>query len=172
MPQPIELQNLYMANRARLLAFYLSKGVDYGRSEEFVQDVFVRYQGAGYELDAIQSRVALFRIARNLFNDELRRARVRRHLGIADEQLLEIAPDLDAASDDVDQHRNLSAKEELARVMQRLEELPPKCREVFIDFRFRSLNQKEIAQRRGISVSMVEKHVANAIAKLSAERDA
>lgn len=170
MPEPIELQKLYRANRARLVAFFLSKGVDYGRAEEFVQDVFVRYQGAGYELDPIQSRVALFRIARNLFNDELRRARVRRYLGIADEQLLEIAPDLDAASDEVDQHRSLSAKQELARVMQRLEELPPKCREVFIDFRFRSLTQREIAQRRGISVSMVEKHVANAIAKLSAER--
>lgn len=163
------LDDLYKSYRDRLLAFFVAKRIDRSLAEDYVHDVFLRYQKADYALDDIQSRVALFRIASNVFIDHLRRERTKRALGVSGEQLLEIDPELDAPSDAGDPSSALEAKQELSVVLGRLRELPPKCREVFIDFRFRNLSQKEIATRRGISVSMVEKHVALAISRLKTD---
>jgi RNA polymerase sigma-70 factor (ECF subfamily) len=41
--------------------------------------------------------------------------------------------------------------------------LPPKCRTVFLLSRIEGLSNREVAQRCGISVKMVEKHLAKAI---------
>jgi RNA polymerase sigma-70 factor (family 1) len=46
------------------------------------------------------------------------------------------------------------------RLRSAAEQLPPRCREVFLLSKIDHLNHKEIAERLGISVSTVEKHVA------------
>lgn len=160
---------LYKAYRARLLAFFISKRIERSVAEDFVHDVFVKFQNAAYDLDEVQSRVALFKIAGNVFIDHLRRERTKRGIGVSAEQLVEFHQDLDAADDTEDPCRTLEAKQELALVLERLNGLPTKCREVFIDYRFRNLSQKTIADRRGISLSMVEKHVALAISRLKSD---
>ena len=129
----------------------------------------MRYHRANYELDDIQARVTLFKIANSVFIDYLRKLRSQRSSGLAQEQTADIQTDVEVADETEDQHRALEAKQELGTVLARLQALPPKCREVFIDFRFRGLSQKDIAKRRKISVSMVEKHVASAIAKLKSD---
>lgn len=167
-----QLDHLYKAYKTPLLAFFLSKRVERSRAEDFVQDVFLKYQRAGYQLDPIQSRVALFKIAKNVFFDHLRHTQTKRKLGVSEEQLVEIHPDLDAASETADPYRALESKQHLQQVLEKLQSLPPKCRDVFIDYRFRNLSQKEIARKRRISVSMVEKHVASAIQKLKSDGEA
>ncbi len=47
--------------------------------------------------------------------------------------------------------------------------LPDKCREVFMLSRFDQLSQQEIADRLGISVSTVKKHLTRALASLKNE---
>jgi len=44
-----------------------------------------------------------------------------------------------------------------------LHELTPKCRAVFVLFHFDGVSQRDIADRLGISVSMVEKYVRQAV---------
>lgn len=51
----------------------------------------------------------------------------------------------------------------LRRLLETIDALPPRCREVFLLYRFENLRQAEIAQRLGISVNMVEKHVLRAM---------
>lgn len=50
----------------------------------------------------------------------------------------------------------------LASLKIALAELPPKCRQVFLWHRLEGYTQEEVAQRLGISVSMVEKYMIRA----------
>jgi RNA polymerase sigma factor (sigma-70 family) len=47
-----------------------------------------------------------------------------------------------------------------------LEELAPKCREVFVLHRFESLSYPQIAAELDLSVSMIEKYVSQALAHM------
>jgi RNA polymerase sigma factor (sigma-70 family) len=55
------------------------------------------------------------------------------------------------------------SRSELRRIEAALDELPPKCREVLMLARVHGLEHKEIAQRMGVSVSLVEKYQLRAL---------
>ncbi|WP_019961783.1 RNA polymerase sigma factor [Woodsholea maritima] len=161
-----DINTLYTAYRSRLYAYFLAKYISPAQAEDFVQDVFVKYQSARYEVEDHRARALLFQIANNVFFDHLRRLRTQRHHGLSAEQMSELDHAHQGQDDSVDIARALEAKQDLHAVIALLQDLPPKCRDVFIDFRFANLSQKEIATRRGIGLSMVEKHVATALKKL------
>lgn len=160
------VSHLYVVYRNLLVAFFLAKRIDRALAEDLVQDVFERYQRAGYELEHLPARAMLYKIANNIFLDHVRRAKTTRGTAatgssVQATRLEEAIPDLTTSPD-----RILIANRELDQVIEKLTALPAKCREVFIDFRFSNLSHREIARRRGISISMVEKHVALAVSKL------
>jgi len=166
-----DMDRLYKRYRNQLTAFFLAKRLERSQAEDFVQDVFLRYQQADYAFGETQAGSVLFKIARNIFFDHLRRTRTRRSLGVSQEQFLEINGELDEAEDAVSLEDWLDSRQRLEHVLALIQALPPKCREVFIDFRFREMSQKDIARTRGISVSMVERHVATAVARLKSAVD-
>ena len=49
------------------------------------------------------------------------------------------------------------------RIQKVLEQLPPKCSEVFNESRFKGLSNKDIADKYGISLKAVEKHISKAL---------
>lgn len=100
----------------------------------------------------------LFRIAINVAND-MGRAEQARH--VADQVSLE---GVDLASDTPAPDRELAAEQELARLYDVIDALPPKCRNVFLLSRVRRMTYPEIAEHCGISVKMVEKHISHALA--------
>lgn len=51
-------------------------------------------------------------------------------------------------------------------IMTQVNELSPKCREVFIMSRFEEYSNKEIAQKLNLSIHTVEKHISNALKTL------
>ncbi len=55
--------------------------------------------------------------------------------------------------------------EELDRVLAAIDELTPRCREVFLLHRFSHSAYPEIARDFGISVKMVEKYISTALAR-------
>ena len=57
----------------------------------------------------------------------------------------------------------IDARERLAILAGAVEELPPRCREVFMLRKVEGLDQAEIARRLGISRNMVEKHLRKAL---------
>jgi len=53
--------------------------------------------------------------------------------------------------------------QQMRRVLQAVNGLPPKCRDVFVLRMIDGLSQREIAERLGIAVSTVEKHLARGL---------
>ena len=103
----------------------------------------------------------LFRIARNLVIDR-RRKRAR------DAALSESLAVIEyGSSDPADPERILAGKQDLARVLAAIDALPPRCREAFTLHRFGGLSYAAIARRMGVSTSMVEKHIAEAMLRVT-----
>lgn len=75
--------------------------------------------------------------------------------------------ELGLAAEEPDQDRAMIAREELRRVREAIERLPPRSREAVILRRIEGLSGREIAQRMGISKSAVSRYVDNAIRTLS-----
>lgn len=95
------------------------------------------------------------RILRNLRIDGARRAS---RDAVLDEDMADPQPGPDRAA---------QARLELAKAAKTIETLPPRCRTAFELHRFGNLSYAEIAQRMGISISMVEKHIAEAVLRLA-----
>ena len=100
-------------------------------------------------------RALLFRVARNLCIDEARRRAVaqdwaNRHAGAG---TLATAPSSECLA---------SQRQVLARVVETLEQLPARRREVFVLFRAHGHTQAEIARKLGITEAAVAKHLVRA----------
>jgi RNA polymerase sigma factor (sigma-70 family) len=132
--------------------------------EDAVQEACVRVLQMP-PTDAISDPVRyVLRVARNLFIDD------RRRKG-REARLFEYAADAATAADDSPSpERILAGKESLAGILTAIDRLPPRCREAFVLHRFENLSYSTIAHRKGISISMVEKHVAEAMARLARVR--
>ena len=103
----------------------------------------------------------LTRITRNLWIDRSRRR--KREAALFDPSA---DPEL-ATVYGLDPERVASGEETLLRALAAIDALPPRCREAFELHRFEGLSYVGIAHRMGISVSMVEKHIAEAMLRLS-----
>jgi RNA polymerase sigma factor (sigma-70 family) len=134
-------------------------------SGDTVQDACVRaLQVPAPETISDPVRYVL-RIARNLFID-------RRRKGKREAQLFEHSIDVALAADDrPGPERVLAGKESLAGILAAIEKLPPRCREAFVLHRFENLSYPLIAHRMAISISAVEKHVAEAMVRLKRARE-
>jgi RNA polymerase sigma-70 factor (ECF subfamily) len=76
-------------------------------------------------------------------------------------------PTLALARDDhVDQVAVLETRDTLRRLEHAIGKLKPKTRDIFIAHRIHGLTYAEIADRTGLSVKGVEKHMSKAIAKV------
>jgi RNA polymerase sigma factor (sigma-70 family) len=117
------------------------------------QDTYVRVYEAAKKSRPQSPKSFLFAIARNLMADHIRRRRI---------VAIDAVGDLDALNvliDTVSSEQRASAHQELRRLAEAVDRLPPKCREAVWMRRVDDLPQKEVAIRLGISEKTVEKHV-------------
>lgn len=108
---------------------------------------------------ATNTEAYLLRIASNLLRDRFRRDRSqRRPLHDSYETELHDLPSEEPGGDRVYEDR-----ERLSRFLEALDQLPPRCRQVFLLQRYEGLTYTSIAKRLQISVSAVEKHMMRAL---------
>jgi RNA polymerase sigma-70 factor (ECF subfamily) len=129
--------------------------------EDLIQEVLLRIQKrkAGGAVDNYEGY--LFEVAANVLIDRSRRDKTRRRR--EHRELTEF----DHPVDEISPERVLEGREKVARILNALNELPDRTRHVFVLARFEGLSYKDIAQRFGISVSAVEKHVMKAFRHLT-----
>lgn len=126
-------------------------------ASDVVQDTFLRIHACAPTAEIASPAAYLFRVADNIAIDHLRHEAVRTRQISADAELEGVA------ASEPSPERILDYKQRLRALNAAVAELPPKCREVFLLHKFDGLNHGEIAERLGISRSMVEKHVMKAL---------
>jgi RNA polymerase sigma-70 factor (ECF subfamily) len=127
---------------------------------EAAQDIFLRLLLRPQAAPIENPRGFLLRSARNLAIDLLRAEGVRPVIEpIEDHEDMLVDPVSDPA-------RIAEARQRLRTLTDGIGKLPPKCRDVFFLHRFEGLTHREIATNLGISVKMVEAHLARAMLHL------
>ena len=76
-------------------------------------------------------------------------------------------PDIADSIDMITPERIVLARREVDRVVQAIQELAPRTRDIFVAHRFEEMTYAAIARRFGISVSAVEKHIMMALRELA-----
>lgn len=150
-----ELFNTYHDTLMRYLRRRLG---DLDDAADMAQEVFFRISRIPGIANVEYPRAYMFRTARNLLENE-RRYRYRRHA--SDHVDFE---NLDLASEVPAQDVVLQAKQELTVAIQAIRNLSPKCQAVFAMHRFKGMSYRQIADELGLSVSMVEKYIIQALA--------
>jgi RNA polymerase sigma-70 factor (ECF subfamily) len=117
------------------------------------QDTYVRVYEAAAKSRPQSPKSFLFAIARNLMADHIRRRRIVAIDAVGDLNALNVLIDT------VSSEHRASAQQELRRLAEAMDRLPPKCREVVWMRRVDDLPQKEVAILLNISQKTVEKHV-------------
>ena len=102
----------------------------------------------------------LYRIAVNVAHDQYR-------VALSHHNKDHVALDgLDIAAGEHTPEQRALYDQQVARLSKAILELPPKCQRVYLLKRVHDLSHAEIASRCAISVKMVEKHLATALAQL------
>ncbi|WP_372017499.1 RNA polymerase sigma factor [Pseudoxanthomonas sp. 10H] len=119
------------------------------------QEVYVRVYEAAARSRPATPRAFVFATARHLMTDRLRRSRV---------VSIEPVGDFESSNvyliDEVSPERWCGTRQALRRLVDALDALPERCREVVWLRRVEELSQNDVAQRLGISGRTVEKHLA------------
>jgi RNA polymerase sigma-70 factor (ECF subfamily) len=164
------LEAVFLAHRASLLRFLRARGAG-DAAEDLLQDLWIR-ASTGASAPIAEPLAYLYRAANNLMLDrrrsELRGA--RRDLDWSDATTTE-----GGVAEAPTGERVLIAREELAAVEARLAALGDRTAAVFRRFRIDGVNQRQIAEEEGISLSAVEKHLQKAyraLIELKRGRDA
>jgi RNA polymerase sigma factor (sigma-70 family) len=128
---------------------------------DVVQDAFVRYADMA-KSDANgevveQPRLFLCRIVANLIIDLARRDSRRGSHAVLDDVADHVA-DSQPAPD-----KALETRQRLALLQAALDELPPSCRDALLLSRVEELTHAEVAERLGVSCSMVSKNIMRAL---------
>jgi RNA polymerase sigma-70 factor (ECF subfamily) len=139
------------------LCYYADKFIhDIDEARSLVQQVFVDLWVKRHKIVIEQSlKSYLFKAVQNCALDYLK------HKTVETKYIRE------AQSETAVFDRNLIEEAELsARINTAIEELPEKCREIFILCRFEELSYNEITGRLGISIKTVEMQMGIALKKL------
>lgn len=124
---------------------------------ETLQETWLRLQRAGGDPGVLARPDAyLFRIALNVAADQ--RDADRRRLALSEVELLRHLDD-----SELDPERIVASRSEIELLSRALDELPPRCRAIFIAARLHELPHKEIALQHGISTRMVERELKRAL---------
>ncbi|MCU1738965.1 MULTISPECIES: RNA polymerase sigma factor [unclassified Pseudomonas] len=157
-PDPLSAET-FRGFYADILHFLRKRTDNASDAADMTQDVFTQWLDYRDQAKVEQPRAFLFQMARNLLRDHWRKQKVR--------QGVQREPDAEPLQPLADErHDPLAAAQQLQRLEQLkqvLEELSPRRREALMLARFEGLSQVRIAERMGISVSMVEKHIAFAL---------
>ena len=153
-----------------IFTFVLRLSGDRSRAEDLLQEVFLRLveHAHSYEGSA-RLKTWLYRIARNLCIDEMRRKKHRRHASL-DAQNHEDGSTLHnrIADQDLATDRRVASGQLKGRISAAVTELPPDQKEVFLLRQVEQLSFKEIAQITACSENTVKSRMRYALTRLQA----
>lgn len=155
-----ELQRLFARHSSSLCRYLNMYLKDHSLSMDITQESFARMAEL-MKTSTIQNFDAyLYRIAKNLMVDHFRLQKRQRLMTISDQQWQEIPSRVQSLE------ATVIHSQQLEQIQEIIQTLPFRTQEIFRLHREEGLTQTEVAQRLNISLSTVEKHLANALAML------
>jgi len=124
------------------------------REDDVIQEAYCRLAGLPNPCSIAAPRAYFFQVARNILLEQVRRDRIVRIESVAEIERLSI---IDHAPSP---ERQVSDRDEMARVAQFISELPARRRTIFVMRKVEGLSQKVIAERVGVTENVVEKEIA------------
>jgi RNA polymerase sigma factor (sigma-70 family) len=152
-----DLRRLFLIHQNELHAYLTRRLRDRDLASDLAQDIFIRLAERGPQRAVADDRSYLYRTARNLAIDHVRRVNRRRTDVTEHDDLADIPDHLPNAEEVMD------TRERLDRLRPVIQELPERTRQVFVLHRIEELTYGEVAARLGISESSVQKHLAKAL---------
>jgi RNA polymerase sigma factor (sigma-70 family) len=128
-------------------------------ADDLIQEAYARLWLADFG-KVVNGRGYFYAVVRNLLLEHARRARI-----VPMERLGEIEA-LRIPSEEPGPEREVTARQELERLLRIVSGLPAQCQRAFRLQKFRGLSQREIAKEMDISEKTVEKHLATALGRV------
>ena len=126
-------------------------------TDDLVQESYLRILRARRAGRIKSVKSYLFGIARNAALSLFRRKRVTQEISVGDFGALEVM------EDEVDVVAVVSTRQELALVVEAMDRLPARCREVVMLWALEGLSREEVAARLGISEHTVRAQLATGV---------
>lgn len=151
------LGDVYRRHHRDLIRYASRLVGDRDSGEEVVQNTYVRLAGRSAQPVAIEHPKAYVFAAARTAAVDFTAQRNSEWLHRVD------FPDVDRHAASEDPTVALHRRHRIVRLAVLLNELPPACRTAFIMNKIEGHGHREIAERLGVSVSMVEKHIVRAL---------
>jgi len=143
-----------------LIRNFMHKGAQKATAESLAQNVFVRLaqRSSGGEIQ--NPKGYLMQTASSVWNDHLRKRYRRKHTDHIEYEEHAHAPV------DFSAQRVLEGKQALQRIVDVLNELPERTRQIYALCRIEGLKRRDVAKRLGVSESSVYQHLVIATARI------
>ncbi len=148
--------SIFMSHSEYLRNFLYYKSGDMQRSEDMMQDAFVKLWEACAKVTIEKSKSFLFTVANNLFLNQQKHQKVVLNFEKRDHK----------STDEQTPQYLMEEAEFEKRLKDQIEALPEGQREVFLMNRIDGLKYKEIAENLNVSVKAVEKRMHKALVAL------
>ncbi|TDP72257.1 RNA polymerase sigma factor [Roseateles toxinivorans] len=129
-------------------------------ADDLVQEAYATLASLNTVDHIHNPKAYLFQTAHSIALQQLRRDRVVSIVAIADVDELHLSIDTPGPE------QQAASRQELRRVVEAIDSLPPQCGEVFRLRKVEGLSQREVAGHMGLAESTVEKHMGRAIRTL------
>lgn len=126
--------------------------------EDIVQETYVRVCQIEHRGGIREPRSFLFKTARNLALDYLKKADTRLTVSQEDDTQRESLHNIDDLTDKT--FDEVASKEEFSQFCEAVRHLPVQCRRAFVLKKVYGYSQREIAQKMNLSEGTVEKHIS------------
>ena len=128
--------------------------------DDVIQEAYIRVLKAKEEGRVQAPKAFLFATARNLVTDLARREKV-----IPQREFLTENGDSIVLDGEPDSFESLARNQELEILTKAVQQLPPRCRQIFILRKVYGVSQKEIAKKLNLSVNTVSAQLAIGLRK-------
>ncbi|MFT7687584.1 MAG: RNA polymerase sigma factor (sigma-70 family) [Candidatus Azotimanducaceae bacterium] len=155
-----------MDELATPLVRYLSKKTQNNEdANDLAQEALLRMHTFQQTRDLENAKAFLFKTANNLLIDQLRRTKV--HNKYLDIEMLDEQSDEEKYAPSAE--RTVCAEQELAQIYKTVDLMPEKVKRAFLMHRGKDMTYSQIAEDMGVTTSMVEKYIVQALRFLRKE---
>ena len=156
-----DIFRVFIENEAAIKRFLKRFSSASNKVDDYAQETFLRGFAAETRTQIKEPKAFLFQVARNVVLTDARKdsRSAIGHLQHEDD-IAEVIDERQATSEEW-----IDGRRKLTLLSKAVAQLSPQCRKAFLLRRVDGLHYKQIANRMGISVSGVEKHVTNGLLK-------